>query len=207
MIQTEYEFTLPIGYQDKEGVLHRDGAFDGIDRTRKIGNKTVAGGIENPAAMRGDVLSASIRTANRRGFSSAMACPLEKEVGGDSEQERHGHQDEGDGAAERPVRLLRELVVDQRRHHLEQRAAQQEGRGVGVHRQDEGQDGAGQDAGGRDGWLCRTDGGRPSGNFCRRSSTHTGGSAGGVEHSSSLAGSILLFLFLLLFLSPIMLSA
>ena len=36
------------------GVLYRDGAFDGIDRTRKIGDKTVAGGIEDPAAMRGD---------------------------------------------------------------------------------------------------------------------------------------------------------
>jgi hypothetical protein len=36
------------------GVLDRDGAFDGIDRTRKIGDKTVAGGIEDPAAMGGD---------------------------------------------------------------------------------------------------------------------------------------------------------
>ena len=25
MIQTEYEFTLPIGYQDEEGRLHREG--------------------------------------------------------------------------------------------------------------------------------------------------------------------------------------
>ena len=25
MIQTEYEFTLPIGFQDKSGILHRDG--------------------------------------------------------------------------------------------------------------------------------------------------------------------------------------
>ncbi len=37
-----------------DGVLDRDGAFDGIDRTRKIGDKTVAGGIEDPAAVGGD---------------------------------------------------------------------------------------------------------------------------------------------------------
>jgi phage FluMu protein gp41 len=27
MIQTEYEFTLPIGYQDEEGNLHREGVM------------------------------------------------------------------------------------------------------------------------------------------------------------------------------------
>lgn len=27
MIRTEYEFTLPVGYQDEEGNLHRDGAM------------------------------------------------------------------------------------------------------------------------------------------------------------------------------------
>lgn len=27
MIQTEYEFTLPIGYQDESGTLHRDGTM------------------------------------------------------------------------------------------------------------------------------------------------------------------------------------
>jgi hypothetical protein len=27
MIQTEYEFTLPIGYQDEEGTLHREGTM------------------------------------------------------------------------------------------------------------------------------------------------------------------------------------
>src|SRR6058998_3315899 len=27
MIQTEYEFTLPIGYQDEEGSLHREGTM------------------------------------------------------------------------------------------------------------------------------------------------------------------------------------
>ena len=27
MIQTEYEFTLPIGYQDEEGTLHREGVM------------------------------------------------------------------------------------------------------------------------------------------------------------------------------------
>ena len=27
MIQTEYSFTLPIGYQDKDGTLHREGTM------------------------------------------------------------------------------------------------------------------------------------------------------------------------------------
>jgi len=27
MIQTDYEFTLPVGYQDEEGNLHRDGVM------------------------------------------------------------------------------------------------------------------------------------------------------------------------------------
>src|SRR5215472_13645344 len=27
MIQTEYEFTLPVGYQDEEGTLHREGTM------------------------------------------------------------------------------------------------------------------------------------------------------------------------------------
>ncbi|MFZ2162586.1 MAG: hypothetical protein WAW02_10245 [Sideroxyarcus sp.] len=27
MIQTEYEYTLPVGYQDEEGNLHRDGVM------------------------------------------------------------------------------------------------------------------------------------------------------------------------------------
>ena len=27
MIQTEFEFKLPVGYQDKSGVLHRDGTM------------------------------------------------------------------------------------------------------------------------------------------------------------------------------------
>jgi hypothetical protein len=27
MIQTEFEFTLPVGYQDADGVLHRDGVM------------------------------------------------------------------------------------------------------------------------------------------------------------------------------------
>jgi hypothetical protein len=27
MFQTEYEFTLPIGYQDEEGTLHREGVM------------------------------------------------------------------------------------------------------------------------------------------------------------------------------------
>lgn len=27
MIQTEYEFTLPVGYQDEEGNLHREGTL------------------------------------------------------------------------------------------------------------------------------------------------------------------------------------
>jgi hypothetical protein len=27
MIQTEYEFTLPVGYQDEDGTLHREGTM------------------------------------------------------------------------------------------------------------------------------------------------------------------------------------
>jgi len=27
MIQTEYDFTLPVGYQDEEGTLHREGTM------------------------------------------------------------------------------------------------------------------------------------------------------------------------------------
>jgi hypothetical protein len=27
MLQTEFEFTLPLGYQDEEGTLHRDGTM------------------------------------------------------------------------------------------------------------------------------------------------------------------------------------
>ena len=27
MLQTEYEFTLPLGYQDEEGTLHKDGTM------------------------------------------------------------------------------------------------------------------------------------------------------------------------------------
>ncbi len=37
--------------------------------------------------------------------------------------------------------------IDERRHHLELRPAQQHRRRIGVHREDEGQDGAGEDAG------------------------------------------------------------
>jgi hypothetical protein len=35
-------------------ILDRDGALDGINGTGEIGNDTVAGGIEDPAAMGGD---------------------------------------------------------------------------------------------------------------------------------------------------------
>ena len=41
MFQTEYEFTLPLGYLDEEGTLHRDG----IDAARH-------GGRRDPAAAR-----------------------------------------------------------------------------------------------------------------------------------------------------------
>src|SRR5713101_3906061 len=115
---------------------------------RTLASPNLAISSKSPAAMRGEVLSASMRTANRRKrlssamtgslgrceepgnplFSSADAT-LEDHVGGDREAQGHDHQDEGDGAAERPVSLLGELVVDERRHHLEQRPAQQEGRG------------------------------------------------------------------------------
>src|ERR1700704_4819947 len=59
--------------------------------------------------------------------------------------ERCGHQDEGDGGAERPVVELK-LSVDQRPHHLEFGAAEQDRGRIGVHAEDEGQDGAGEDA-------------------------------------------------------------
>src|SRR5467141_3784320 len=59
--------------------------------------------------------------------------------------ERCGHQDERDGSAERPVVELK-LSVDQRPHHLEFGAAEQDRRRIGVHAEDEGQDGAGEDA-------------------------------------------------------------
>src|SRR5882762_3082612 len=119
---------------------------------RTLASPNLAISSNSPAAMRGEVLSASMRTANRRKrLSSAMtvkslvsdaSATLEDQVGGDREAQGHDHQDEGDGAAERPVGLLGELIVDQGRHHLEQRPAQQERRGIGVHRQDEGEDGA-----------------------------------------------------------------
>src|SRR5450755_597898 len=56
-----------------------------------------------------------------------------------------GHQDERDGSAERPVVELK-LSVDQRSHHLELGAAEQDGCRIGVHAEDEGQDGTGEDA-------------------------------------------------------------
>src|SRR6476646_3700783 len=54
-----------------------------------------------------------------------------------------GHQDECDGSAERPIVELK-LSEHQRPHHLELGAAEQDRRRIGVHAEDEGQDGAGE---------------------------------------------------------------
>src|SRR5712691_6271009 len=59
--------------------------------------------------------------------------------------ERYRHQDERDGRAERPVVELK-LSVDQGPHHFEFGAAEQDRCRIGVHAEDEGQDGAGEDA-------------------------------------------------------------
>src|SRR3979411_736713 len=53
-----------------------------------------------------------------------------------------GQQDECDGSAKRPVVELK-LSVDQGSHHFEFGAAEQHGCRIGVHAEDEGQDGAG----------------------------------------------------------------
>src|SRR6185437_10892114 len=52
--------------------------------------------------------------------SLAARATLNNEIGGQCQRQSDRHQDEGQRAAERPVRLLREFVVDQRRPHLEQ---------------------------------------------------------------------------------------
>src|SRR5665213_3435503 len=48
-----------------------------------------------------------------------------------------GHQHERDGSAERPVVELK-LSIDQRPHHLELGATEQDGCRIGVHAEDEG---------------------------------------------------------------------
>src|SRR5450756_237049 len=53
--------------------------------------------------------------------------------------ERCGHQDKRNRGSKRPVVEL-ELPVDQRPHHLEFGAAEQDGCCIGVHAEDEGQD-------------------------------------------------------------------
>ena len=70
--------------------------------------------------------------------------PLHHEVRGERQHQGRRHQDERDRGAERPVVLLDELIVDQRPHHLESRPAEQHRRRIGIHRQDEGEDGAGK---------------------------------------------------------------
>src|SRR5713226_801709 len=104
---------------------------------RTLASPNLAISSKSPAAMRGEVLSASMRTANRRkrvysamsrslclakeaGNPSRSSAALYDQVGGDRQGQGHRHQDEGDGPTERPVGLLGELVVDERRHHLEQ---------------------------------------------------------------------------------------
>ncbi len=75
-----------------------------------------------------------------------MRHPRDDEARDDCEDHGHGHEHEGEGGAERPVRPLRDLVVDGGRHHVELRAADEDRRRVGVHRQDEAEHRARHDA-------------------------------------------------------------
>src|SRR5882757_2607959 len=59
--------------------------------------------------------------------------------------ERGGHQHKRHGRAERPVVELK-LSIHQRPHHLEFWPAEQHRRRIGVHAEDESQNGAGKDA-------------------------------------------------------------
>src|ERR1700757_3090629 len=59
--------------------------------------------------------------------------------------QRCRHEHERNGRPERPVVEL-ELPVDQWPHHLEFWTAEQHGCCIGIHGEDEGQDGAGKDA-------------------------------------------------------------
>src|SRR5712692_5156264 len=68
--------------------------------------------------------------------SSAAGALAQQQVRGERQDQRRRHQDKGEGAAERPVRLLGNLVVDERRHHLKARPAEQHRSRIGVHRQD-----------------------------------------------------------------------
>src|SRR5436190_22159291 len=56
---------------------------------------------------------------------------LGKPIGRDGQQQGCRHQYKGHRRAERPVGKSRELVVDGGPHHLESRAAEKDGRGVG----------------------------------------------------------------------------
>ncbi len=73
-----------------DGVLDRDGAFDGIDRTRKIGDKTVAGGIEDPAAMRGDQSTEDGPVGLQPPQRADLVQPHQPAVLGDVGREDHG---------------------------------------------------------------------------------------------------------------------
>ena len=51
MIQTEYEFTLPIGYQDEEGNLHREGVMRLATAADEIGPLIDGRVRNNPAYL------------------------------------------------------------------------------------------------------------------------------------------------------------
>src|SRR5216683_672420 len=86
-----------------------------------------------PASMRGpSAAPAPVMMVRRVGFgvviadsSSAAGALAQQQVRGERQDQRRRHQDKGEGAAERPVRLLGNLVVDERRHHLKARPAEQ----------------------------------------------------------------------------------
>src|SRR5690348_5636120 len=78
--------------------------------------------------------AAEILTATRRlpapwpaspiGLGRAMSgfrFPVEKCIRGSGQEQRHRHQDKGEGAPQGPIGLPRDLVVDDGRHHLKAR--------------------------------------------------------------------------------------
>src|SRR3954447_11957062 len=76
---------------------------------------------------------------------SATIAALYQNIRRRGQRQRRGHQHERNRRAERPVVELK-LSVHQGPHHLEFGAAEQHGGGIGVHAEDKGQNGAGEDA-------------------------------------------------------------
>ena len=67
-------------------LLHRDGAFDGIDGAGKIGDNAVAGGVEDAAVMDPDQLvkdrAVGLQLAQRADFVDAHQPAVFGDVGG-----------------------------------------------------------------------------------------------------------------------------